>query len=153
MTDQSASTPSSPAASDTDTRGFAERYLAAVGAYHSAPSDVTKATVAALFSEDCDWCIPGDLERVPWIGARRGREAVAAFFEELRLYNEPERFEVRDILTGPGRAIVLGDLATRVKATGRLIETDFALDIGVRQGLIVRYRMFEDTFAVARAVG
>jgi ketosteroid isomerase-like protein len=40
----------------------------------------------------------------------------------------------------------------RVKRTGQLIESEFAIDLKVRSGLIVRYRLYEDSFAVAQAV-
>ncbi len=36
-------------------------------------------------------------------------------------------------------------------ATGRDIVTDFAFDIRVENGLIPRYRMFENTYAVSEA--
>lgn len=38
-----------------------------------------------------------------------------------------------------------------MKATGRLIESEFAFDLTVRDGLIVRYRMLEDSYAVEQA--
>lgn len=40
--------------------------------------------IAALFSEDADWDIPGAVDQVSWIGPRKGRDEVAAFF---RLYD------------------------------------------------------------------
>ncbi|MFI7239916.1 nuclear transport factor 2 family protein [Streptomyces cyaneofuscatus] len=55
------------------------------------------------------------------------------------------------IIGGGVRCVVLGSLRTEVLATGRDIESDFAHDIEVRDGLITRYRMFEDTWAVAKA--
>ncbi len=107
--------------------------------------------IARLFSEDVDWFIAGDTATVPWIGRKSGRHGVAEFFRQLREHVAPERFAIDAILVGQARAVVLGDLATRVKRTGRLIETAFAFDIGVRDGLIVRYHMLEDSWAVAEA--
>lgn len=49
------------------------------------------------------------------------------------------------------RAIALGELESRVKSTGKLIVSEFAFDLTFRDGLIVRFRMFEDSFAVAQA--
>ena len=139
--------PDAPAA-----REVVERYLAAVSAFHADPSASNLAVVSKAFAEDVDWNIAGDTDNVPWIGERRGREAVADFFRDLRKDNDPQRFAVRKILADTDTVAVLGDLATRVKATGRLIETEFALDITVRDGLIVRYRLIEDSFAVHASV-
>nr|BAT26130.1 hypothetical protein [Aureimonas altamirensis] len=38
-----------------------------------------------------------------------------------------------------------------MKATGRRIESEFAFDLTVRDGLILRYRMLEDSYAVEQA--
>ncbi|WP_426757055.1 nuclear transport factor 2 family protein [Myxococcus sp. Y35] len=134
-------------------REVAERYLQAVQAFHANPTaSATLAEVVALFDEDVDWSIDGDVARVPWIGPRRGHAAVGDFFRELISYVEPRRFEARTILADDETAVILGELASLVKATGRLIETAFAFDLTVRAGKITRYRMFEDSHAVARAV-
>jgi len=135
-----------------DARSVVDRYLAAVSKFHAEPTASNLAIVASAFAQNVDWDIAGDTATVPWIGARRGREAVAGFFRDLRRDNDPQRFAIRRILADGDVVVVVGDLATRVKATGRLIETEFALDITVRDGLIVRYRLIEDSFAVHASV-
>jgi len=109
-------------------------------------------SIATLFSEDVDWLIPGDVDLVPWIGRRQGRQGVAAFFRDLRQRVEPLRFEIRSIVVEGEKAVALGELESRVKSTGNVIESEFAIEFTVRDTLIVRYRLFEDSFAVARAV-
>jgi hypothetical protein len=49
------------------------------------------------------------------------------------------------------KAVALGEFASRVKKTGNVIESEFAFEFTVQDGLIVRYRLFEDSFAVSRA--
>lgn len=140
---------SSEAASPRD---VALRYLEAVGLYRAEPDDPRRlAAITELFSEDADWDIVGDRERVPWIGPRWGRVEIAAFFRDLIGAIEPRRFEVRSVLADGERAVILGELASLVRSTGRLIETEFAFDLTVKQGRIVRYRMLEDSHAVAQA--
>ena len=107
--------------------------------------------LAAHFADDIDWFIPGDVDTVPWIGRKRGRAGVAEFYRQLQDLVVAERFEIRAILAEAERCVVLGDLVTVVRATGRRIESEFAFDIEVRDGLITRYHMLEDTWAVARA--
>lgn len=133
-------------------REIATRYFERWAALSAAPDDPhTLTAVLELFAEEVDWDIPGDLETVPWIGPRRNREAVGAFHRDLAAHIVPERFEVQNILADDEVAVALGELASRVKATGQLIESPFAFVLTVKQGRIVRYRLLEDSHAVARA--
>jgi len=109
------------------------------------------ANIASLFSEDVDWFIAGDTNAVSWIGRKTGRQGVAEFYGQVRELLISERFEVTDILVHGSRAVALGILASRVKRTGKLIETAFAFDLIVKDGLITRCHMLEDSFAVGQA--
>ncbi|WP_394842612.1 nuclear transport factor 2 family protein [Pendulispora brunnea] len=108
--------------------------------------------IAALFSEDVDWNIPGDTARVPWIGRKKGRAGVADFVRGLRERIESLHFEVRSILVDGEHAVALGELASRVTSTGKVIESPFSFEFTVRDGLITKYLMLEDSFAVREAV-
>jgi ketosteroid isomerase-like protein len=60
-------------------------------------------------------------------------------------------FDVRDILAGDDRAVILGSLASKLKRTGKIVKTDFAIVLTVAKGEIVRFDMLEDSFAVSQA--
>lgn len=107
--------------------------------------------LAENFSEDVDWWIPGDLETVPWIGRKRGRAGVAEFFDQLTTLAAPLEFVVEEVLGDADRCVALGRLRTRVLSTGRIIESEFAIDVTVGEGLITRYHLLEDSWAVAHA--
>jgi ketosteroid isomerase-like protein len=107
--------------------------------------------VLDLFADDMTWDIPGDPTAFPWIGRHAGRDAVRAFLAETQAQLERIRFEVEDIIASDTQAVVLGALASRVRRTGRLIETGFAIVLTVAGGRITRFRMLEDSFAVAQA--
>ena len=128
------------------TRAVVERY------FELLRSGADAHAVAALFSEAVDWVIAGDTARVSWIGRKVGRAGVASFVAELREKIESVRFARNALLVDGRRAVAIGELVSRVKPTGRLIETEFAFDFTVENGLITRYRMFEDSVAVAAAV-
>ncbi|MEU9335550.1 nuclear transport factor 2 family protein [Streptomyces sp. NPDC048290] len=115
-------------------------------------SGATPDELAAHFAEDVDWFIPGDTAIVPWLGGPAGRVGVTELYTQLGRATRSQRFEVETILGDGDRCVVLGSLRTEVLATGRVIESDFAFDIAVRDGLIVRYHMFEDSWAVAQAL-
>ena len=107
--------------------------------------------IAALFSVDVQFEIAGDVGALPWIGRRTGRSAVSDFIRDTRRLIEQRRFDVQDILASDDRAVIVGELATRVNATGKIIESAFALILTVSDGEIARFQMLEDSFAVSRA--
>ncbi|MES2149318.1 MAG: nuclear transport factor 2 family protein [Pseudomonadota bacterium] len=131
--------------SHKETTRIAEEFLARMGA-GAAPDDI-----AALFSTDLDFQIAGDVGALPWIGKRVGRSAVSDFVRDLRDLVEPIRFDVHDVLTNDSRAVILGELASRSKRTGRTMETAFAFVLTVAGNEITQFRMLEDSFAVSRA--
>ena len=61
-------------------------------------------------------------------------------------------FEVHDILAGDNRAVILGSLVSKLKQTGKIIKTDFAIVLTVANREIVRFQMdeFETIFKIWR---
>jgi ketosteroid isomerase-like protein len=47
--------------------------------------------------------------------------------------------------------VILGELASKVKHTGRIVETAFSIVLTVSAGKIIRFMMLEDSFAVSQA--
>jgi len=109
------------------------------------------AHLAALFSPDVHFEVPGDIGALPWLGHRTGRSAVEDFIRDTRSLTELRRFEVRAILADEVHAVVIGDLSSDVRATGRTIESAFAIIMTITEGQITRFQMLEDSFAVSRA--
>lgn len=107
--------------------------------------------IAALFRDDVEFEVAGDVGALPWIGRQTGRKAVADFFRDLRRLTQPVRFDVQAILADESRAVIVGALASRVSATGRIIETAFAIILTISGREITRFQMLEDSFAVSRA--
>jgi ketosteroid isomerase-like protein len=95
--------------------------------------------------------IQGDEGALPWIGRRKGRSAVADFLRGVRTKTEPVRFDITEILASDARAVIVGDFATKLTATGKMIECDIAIILTVKDGLIARFQMLEDSFAVSKA--
>jgi len=107
--------------------------------------------IEELVGNDVDWYVVGDRKVVPWAGRWVGKSGVSQFYAILRKETVNERFDVKDVLAQRNRVIIVGELATRVKRTGKLIECEFVFDFVVENGLIIRFRPFEDSEAVARA--
>jgi uncharacterized protein len=109
------------------------------------------AEIAALFDADLVFEIQGDDGVLPWIGRKSGRQAVADFIRDIRMLTEPITFVVEDILASDSRAAIIGALQTRIKATGNVIATQFAIILTIKGDVVTRYQMLEDSFDVSKA--
>jgi hypothetical protein len=128
-----------------DTLHLAQEFLRRMG------SGTEPAEIAKLFSEHMEWNIAGDTGVLPWIGQKSGRAAITDFVNDSRTMIERISFDVHDILAGDDRAVILGSLASKLKRTGKIIKTDFAIVLTVANAEIVRFQMLEDSFAVSQA--
>jgi uncharacterized protein len=109
------------------------------------------AEIDALFDADLVFEIQGDDGVLPWIGRKTGRRAVADFIRDVRALTEPLTFDVEDILASDSRAAIIGALQTRIKATGRITATQFAIILTIAGDVVTRFQMLEDSFDVSRA--
>ena len=107
--------------------------------------------IAALFDTDLVFEIQGDDGVLPWIGRKTGRQAVAGFIRDIRALTEPVTFDVEDILASDSRAAIVGALQTRIKATGKIIATQFAIILTITGDVVTRFQMLEDSFDVSKA--
>jgi uncharacterized protein len=124
---------------------IAKRLLAGIG--EGQPPE----TLAALFADDLRFQIQGDDGVLPWIGHQTGRQAAADFFRKIRTLTEPVKFEVEDVLGGSNRAVIVGELATRIKSSGKVTHSQFAIVLTISSEKIVRFQMLEDSFDLSRA--
>jgi ketosteroid isomerase-like protein len=127
-----------------DNLGFAQNFLKKLGVGDSQ-------ALALLFAEDARWEIAGDEGALPWLGKKTGREAIVGFVRDTAALLTSESLNVHDILANEHRALIVGDLASVVNATGKRIETSFVLVLEISNGLITSFRMLEDSFTVSRA--
>lgn len=108
-------------------------------------------SISESFSQDVDWSIPGAAEIAPWVGERKGREAVAAFYRDFGTHLEPINFTITTLMAEHERGVALGSLECRVLRTGKVISSEFAIEFEVINDLITRYRFFENSYGVAVA--
>ena len=107
--------------------------------------------IAALFDADLVFEIQGDVGVLPWIGHKTGRQVMADFIREMRALTEPIAFDVEDIVAGDNRAVILGRLQTRIKATGKTTATQFAIILTIKDDDVTHFQMLEDSFDVSKA--
>ena len=128
-----------------DNIAIAKEFLSRLG------SDAEPDAIIELFAESMTWDVPGDTSAFPWIGRQSGSQAVRAFLTETAEKVARIRLDIDDILASDTRAVVLGRLASRMKRTGKIIATDFAIILTIAEGRITRFQMLEDSFAVSQA--
>jgi len=104
----------------------------------------------ALFAPDVDFLVAG-ADFVPWTGARRTSADIRQFLESATSEVTTREFDVEKIVADDTDAVALGRFTHVVNRTGKAFTSRFALRVGVGDGLINRYHMFEDSYAVAEA--
>jgi uncharacterized protein len=90
---------------------------------------------------------------VPIYGRFEGRDGVRRFIATLRELFETERFEVRESTQSDDVAFAYGYMQHRVRRTGQVFRSEWALYCELRDGRVRTYKMFEDTAALAAAYG
>ena len=101
-------------------------------------------------SEDVQW-VTAEVEGVPTGGTRRGREQVGQFFATLSDGQEARQLEIREYVAQGDRVVALGHYAWRVRATGKVWESDFAHVLSVRDGKVTGFQEYTDTAAIRDA--
>ncbi|HTK25658.1 MAG TPA: nuclear transport factor 2 family protein [Pyrinomonadaceae bacterium] len=103
-----------------------------------------------LFTDDIRWTVP-EIENAPFAGSRKGKEAVAQFFQQLSDAEEISRFEPLEFVAQGEKVVVLGDSAATVKATGRSYETDWVHVFHMKDGKVHEFQEFFDNAAATKA--
>jgi len=124
---------------------IAQKFLEGIG------SGQNPAEIAALFAADLVFEIQGDDGVLPWIGRKTGRQAIADLIRDIRALTESISFEVEDILASESRAAIIGALQTRIKGTGKITATQFAIILTITGDIVTRFQMLEDSFNVSKA--
>jgi|SRR5690606_4922789 len=108
--------------------------------------------IMSLFAEDIDWNIPGNQEIATWTGRRSHKDEVKEFFQLLWKNTDPLSARIEYILAEEDFAVIVGEFSTRMLSTMKVVESMFSIHISVKDDLIVRYRLQEDSFAVVTAL-
>lgn len=130
---------------DSNTLNTVQNYLGALG-----QRDLEK--LLTFFPENVDWFIPGNENVAPWLGKKSTKTEIKAFFELLWANTEPLSAKIDSILTEGNLAVVAGEFSSRMTRTGKTYETLFSIHFTIEDGLIVRYRLLEDSYGLVEAL-
>ena len=107
--------------------------------------DIT--TLLTLFDEQIEWISAGPPELIT-SGRRTGRQAVAQVFAAVNDVFEIQRFDPKEFVVQGDRIVVLGSETARVRATGKVLDMDWAHAFTLRNGLVTSFHEYTDTAPV-----
>ena len=110
------------------------------------------ARVAAFLHDDIDWLIYGPVSIFRFAGPRRGRPAVLEVLAAITEIFILERYEREVVLVEGDRAAIMADVTFTQRATGRLLRFRVANFLRYRDGRVIEFRVFANTFDVVEQV-
>jgi len=118
-----------------------------LGAFGKADIEAMK----RLMADDMVWHNEGD-KSVPWIGHWAGKENVLKFLTAYGNGFKTTAWNPEDAITSGDTAAYFGTMNGQVTRTGKATGTfTYALRGKVRDGKVVLWNWFEDSFAVSKA--
>lgn len=84
---------------------------------------------------------------LPYATTCRTRAEVQRFFDDLFSAEQITKFEPREFIDAGEHIVVVGFVASTIKATGKSFESDWAHIFTVKDGLMPRWVEFFDTAA------
>lgn len=107
--------------------------------------------MSALMADDMVWHNEGDTG-LPWIGETRGKEAIFEFLDVFSANLQTTLWENEDAFASGDTVAVFGRMnGVTTKSGQETGEFTFALRVKVRDGQVVLWNWFEDSFAISQA--
>lgn len=126
------------------------------------------ATVDRFFHPDIEYVVDGSplphrdhtippisaecIAAVPWAGYYRGKSAVKRYLGQLHEHFDITTYGDRQVLSQGNRAAAFGCFRLRSRSTDRTADIAYAIFLEMRDGLIAKYHLIENTFEVANAL-
>ena len=104
-------------------------------------------------TDDVRWFEVGPHDLIPTAGTRKGREQVEEFFTTLEASEEVQSFRPNHFLAQGEMVVVLGELTSRVRSTGSVINSPWVHVFTLRAGKISEFQSFYDSAAAVTAYG
>ena len=106
--------------------------------------------LCSALSDDVEWVLPS-ISKIPFSGAKHGKDGVAEFFGTMAEHQEPQSFEVQGIIAQGNQVVARGHYLWHVKTTGRAWEGDFSHHFTVQGGKVTRFQEYTDSAAAMAA--
>jgi len=90
-------------------------------------------------------------DKIPLYGTFYGKEGVRKYLSLLEETEQIERFVLHKLIGNQEAACAWGNFRIKVKVTGKVFESDWAMICEVEQEKIKLFQVFEDTAALEEA--
>lgn len=107
----------------------------------------------SCLTDDVRWFEVGPQDVIPTAGTRRGRGQVEEFFKTLETSEDVQSFKPQHFVAEGDMVVVLGELTSRVRSTGSVINSPWVHVFTLRAGKISEFRSFYDSAAAVTAYG
>lgn len=132
---------------DEQTQASFDTVMAFMGAMGAGDMD----KMDSLMADDMVWHNEGD-KSLPWIGETRGKQNISEFLGVFSENLQTTKWENTDAFASGDTVAVFGVMNAITTHSGQETgDFTFALRAKVRDGQIVLWHWFEDTFAVSQA--
>ena len=123
-------------------------------ALHRAINERRYEELETLIDEDVDWAIYGPVDMFPFLGARRGREAVIEVVRQIADNVRVHRFDRETIMLGEDSASSMLRYSLTALDSNKPISLRIAHFAQFRAGRLTNFRVLVDTFdLVEQTVG
>ncbi len=131
--------------SSEQTLGIALKFMEAMG-------NGDMETMTALMHEDMVWHNEGD-KSLPWIGPWNGKKAILEEFMPLFGANfQTVKWEPNDAFANGDTAAFFGRMIGKLSKSNQLTEEfTYALRVKVKDGQVILWNWFEDSYAVSKS--
>lgn len=106
--------------------------------------------VLSTFASNITWFVPGGPE-IPFAGRVQGNDQVAEFFQRLDASLEFQEFKPEHFVEQGDTVVVLGRSRVRVKATGSIVQHEWAHVMTVRDDVITDFYEYADMTEITAA--
>ncbi len=110
------------------------------------------ARLAALYHDDIDWIFHGPMSIFPEVGHRRGKIEVFKSMVALNMLYRFEEYTTEQLIAENDAAASVANVRMVQRTTGRIIQCKIASFHRVRDGLVIEYRGFTDSFDAVEQV-
>src|SRR5262245_43420541 len=107
--------------------------------------------IQRMSDDHVEFIEPGDPAAIPFAGRGKGKKSQEEFFHKVGETSEMLKFEPQRYGTSGEHVIALGFWDLKVKATGKFVHSDWAVDFIVKNGKVTRWQAYFDTAATAAA--
>ena len=121
---------------------------------HSAINERRFEDIEALIDDDVDWAIYGPIDMFPFLGARRGRDAVIEVIRQIAENVRVHRFDRESIMLGEESASSMLRYSLTAMDSNKPISLRIAHFAQFKAGRLFSIRVLVDTFdLVEQALG